>query len=213
MKIAVLGAESTGKSELGLQLAQHLQSQNHLVQHIPEVLRHWCNEHGRTPKQNEQFAIATEQTQRIQAAIDAEPKSSFVVADTTALMVAIYSQHYFADDSLIAEAIVQHRQFDVTLLMGLDIPWVADGIQRDGAHIRATIDARIRQALTQANIPYRVVYGTGQARLHSALCSLGLQVSTSNDTHLESGSAQRKNWQCERCSDPDCEHRLFTRFL
>ena len=77
----------------------------------------------------------------------------------------------------------------------------------------AALYALIRQALTLANIPYQVVYGSGKARLHNALRCLGVNVSTPNDDILESGPTQLKNWQCERCSDPNCEHRLFTRLL
>ena len=110
-------------------------------------------------------------------------------------------------------AIAHQRSYDFTLLMGLDMPWVADGLQRDGAHVREPVDALIRQALTLANIPSQVVYGSGKARLHNALRCLGVNVSTPNDDILESGPTQLKNWQCERCSDPNCEHRLLTRLL
>ncbi|HMS26413.1 MAG TPA: ATP-binding protein [Burkholderiaceae bacterium] len=209
MKIALLGAESTGKSALGHRLTHYFQAQGQTVAHIHEVLREWCDLHQRTPKQAEQFGIATEQQQRVASALLCD----HLIADTTPLMVAVYSDFIFNDSSLYDMAIAHQRSYDFTLLMGLDMPWVADGLQRDGAHVREPVDALIRHALTTANIPYHVVYGSGDARLLSALRCLGVQASAANDNLLEAGPAQLVNWQCERCSDPNCEHRLFTRLM
>jgi len=209
MKIALLGAESTGKSALALQLVQHFQAQHKSVVHIHEYLREWCDQHQRTPMQHEQLAIAQEQQQRVASACECE----VLIADTTPLMVAVYSDYIYKDNSLYNMAVAHQYSYDATLLMGLDLPWVADGLQRDGAHVREPVDALLRAALDKAHIPYHVVYGTGDARLHNALGSLGIKVSTTNDQLLESGHAKLKNWQCDRCSDPSCEHRLFTRFL
>jgi hypothetical protein len=66
----------------------------------------------------------------------------------------------------------QQSKFDVTLVMGLDVAWVADGLQRDGAHVREPVDTLLRQALTHASIPFMVVYGQGQARLNAAMMAL-----------------------------------------
>lgn len=218
MKIALLGAESTGKSELGSQLTEHLQAQGNTVLHLAEYLRQWCDAQGRTPQQAEQAGIATEQTQRIQTASDATPQADYLIADTTALMIAIYSQHYFNDSSLLTDAMANQHPFDITLLMGLDMPWVADGIQRDGAHVRKAIDTRIRQTLTHANIPFHVIYGTGKDRLANALQAIQTPSSSQVEATLDAknvlaSNARITSWTCDRCSDPDCEHRLFTRFL
>ena len=62
--------------------------------------------------------------------------SAWLIADTTPLMTAIYSQQVFGDDALLAEGLAfQRLQVDVTLLLGLDLPWVPDGLQRDGAQV------------------------------------------------------------------------------
>ena len=111
-----------------------------------------------------------------------------------------------------------HALFDLTLVTGLDLPWVADGLQRDGPHVRAPIDAMVRQSLMQAQVNFHVVYGQGLARLNNALLAMG--VATEDEaTWLRRESAQfalnegRTPWLCEKCSDPDCEHRLFTGLL
>ena len=87
---------------------------------------------------------------------------------------------------------------------------VADGIQRDGAHMREPLDSLLRTALTHGGITFQVVYGTGEARLHNALRCLGLaEVSKTDEQEPQNRPQRLRNWVCERCSDPVCEHRLF----
>jgi HTH-type transcriptional regulator, transcriptional repressor of NAD biosynthesis genes len=138
-----------------------------------------------------------------------------VIADTTALMTAVYSDTIFQDDSLYAQALADHaQQVTHTLLLACDLPWVADGIQRTGAHVRADIDDLLRQHLRASGIPFSVIYGQGLDRLRQALIALKLNaVSTEalNATSNAIDTQTRVQWQwlCDRCSDADCEHRLF----
>jgi nicotinamide riboside kinase len=60
LKIALLGAESTGKSELASQLNKYFRDLGKTVNFVPEYLRTWCEQENRTPRQDEQLAIATE---------------------------------------------------------------------------------------------------------------------------------------------------------
>lgn len=171
MKIALLGAESTGKSTLATALATHLRQQGNSVAVVPEVLREWVTREGREPRPEEQLPIAQEQESRVDDAAAAAP-DTIVIADTTALMVAIYSGMLFADGELYRFALERQRRYDLTLLLGLDLPWVADGLQRIGAQVREPVDALIRKALADAGLPYRVVYGQGAERVANALAAI-----------------------------------------
>ena len=54
-RIALLGAESTGKTRLGQALAEVLGERQGLrVRFVPELLRQWCEQQGRTPQPHEQ---------------------------------------------------------------------------------------------------------------------------------------------------------------
>jgi nicotinamide riboside kinase len=206
VKIALLGAESTGKTWLAGALAQHLGDAGHDVAVVGEVLREWCVREGRTPRADEQLAIAQEQARRVLQA-----SARIVIADTTPLMTAVYSELLFADRSLYAEALAHHAAYDLTLLMGLDLPWVADGLQRDGPHVREPVDALVRAALSRAGLGWQMVYGQGGARLQNALFAIN---SVAGQQGLAGAGGrflpQNAAWTCEKCSDPDCEHRLFT---
>ena len=206
--IALLGAESTGKTELARALAQRLQERGIAATMVGEYLREWCDREGRTPRPDEQRSIAQEQTRRI----DAAAASGVVVADTTALMTAVYSEQLFGDTSLHADALAAQARYAITLLTALDIPWVADAL-RDGDHAREPTDALVRAALTGARLSFAVVHGTGSERLSSAWNAIN-SIAGSEGRPRARGRFDSKpaswSWPCEKCSDPECEHRLFS---
>ena len=205
--IALLGAESTGKTTLAEALVQALRADGRSVTGVSETLREFCDEHRRTPRHDEQAGIADMQTQRI---AEAARHVDVVVADTTALMIAVYSDTVFGDPSLYASAINAHRACDLTLVTALDLPWQADGLQRDGPQVREPVDAMLRAALARAGIGYSVVAGRGPARLAAALQAVRHALALP-PAEEESAANPRWQWVCERCGDVDCERHLLPR--
>lgn len=176
--VAILGAESTGKTSLAQALVTALTrtfgegrpSPSPLrITWVPEMLRAWCDAQGRTPRADEQHGIAQAQHLAIEQAARGH---DIVVCDTTAAMTATYSRLLFDDASLDAWAAQAHRSMTVTLLTGLDLPWVADGLQRDGPHVREPVDASLRAWLEAHRLPWHRVIGQGEARVHNALQAL-----------------------------------------
>ncbi len=66
--IALLGAESTGKTTLAHALALELRALGRRAVVVGEYLREFCDLQRRTPRADEQAAIADEQWRRITAA-------------------------------------------------------------------------------------------------------------------------------------------------
>ena len=211
--MALLGAESTGKTALAQGIQAHFQARGIPTALVPEYLRTWCDAAGRTPRPEEQPGIAQEHARQLSASTDAR----LLVADTTPLMVAVYSDFLFGDRSLYPFALEHQRSYDLTLLTGLDLPWVADGLQRDGAHVREPVDALVRAALDGAGIGYRIVYGSGNARLDNALFAINSAALCRGilgaKASFRSENVASRPWACEKCSDPDCEHKLFSGLL
>jgi nicotinamide riboside kinase len=206
--VALLGGESSGKTTLGLALTQQLNALGVPTTLVPEHLRAWCEREGRSPLAHEQAAMAAEQTRQVDVA--AQSGAQVVVADTTALVVAAYSARVFNDHSMLPDSLNVQQRYSLTLLMGLDLPWQADGLFRDGPGMRADIDALLRRELQSAGIPFQTVYGSAEARLQHALRAVGALLGrplVAHDPLLEAGTG---HWTCENCSDPDCERKLFS---
>lgn len=211
-RLAIVGAESTGKSTLAQALAQRLAALGPWrTTWVAEHLREWCDAQGRTPLAHEQAGIAAEQARRIE---QAEVAHDIVVCDTTPLMTAVYSRQVFADRSLDAMALAWQQQCHLTLLTALDLPWQADGLQRDGPQVRAPVDATLRELLIGAKLPFVVIAGQGAARLEAAVDAVtphllaGLSASAGLFTRLAQRDAAQPAWAwvCETCDVPDCEH-------
>lgn len=207
--IALLGAESTGKTTLATALGQTLRGAGKNTAVVTEYLREFCDLHGRTPSQAEQTHIAAEQTRRIdQMAQHAE----VVIADTTALMTAVYSHKVFGDRTLYAGALQAHRRVNLTLVTALDITWQPDGLQRDGPAVREPVDALIRAALHQAGWNYSVVTGQGAQRQQGALRCIEHAMRLNLQTREEENDGLVR-WRglCERCGDAACERLCLPR--
>jgi len=207
--IALLGAESTGKTTLARALAAELAADpaGCRVAVVDEVLREFCDTRGRTPLRHEQQQIAAEQTRRIETAARSH---DIVVADTSALMIAVYSDQVFGDTSLYDDAQAAQRRCDLTLLTALDLPWQADGLQRDGPQVREPVDALLRSALQRASAPYAVIGGVGPQRAAHALAAIHRALGLPSEGDVpNAGETGRWQWLCERCGDVDCERHLL----
>jgi nicotinamide riboside kinase len=212
--VALVGAESTGKTVLAASLARELEALTGLATTcVDEWLRAWCAREGRTPRVDEQAAIAAEQQRRIEAAAATH---DLVVADTTPLMTAVYSVLLFDDRSLLPFAVEAHRGYAATLLTAVDLPWQADGLQRDGPHVREPVDRLVRSTLAGHGLGWSVVGGHGEARLTQALDALAplLRGLAPSGAGLFTRLAEREaaqpawRWVCDTCDVPDCEHAL-----
>jgi nicotinamide riboside kinase len=219
--IAIVGAESTGKTQLAAELAQALSHQTgRRVAWVPEMLRSWCERTGRTPLAHEQAPILRAQHEQIEAAAASH---DIVVCDTTALMTAVYSRLIFSDRSLDERAATLHRRrIAATLLMAVDLPWVSDGHQRDGPHVREPVDTALRELMLAHGIGFAVVGGSGSTRLAQAMAALapalrgeataadaggGRSEDRSSGLFTGLGGARRGGWACECCL-PDQERAL-----
>ena len=115
----------------------------------------------------------------------------------------------------ITEQLYTAQPPDLALVLGLDLSDKTVLSPDEHATLERS-DTAIRQQLLTMSVPYRVVYGgTASERLNQALLALGLSpTDPASRTAREQAQYQlnrgRTPWSCDTCSDPDCEHRLFT---
>ncbi len=153
--VTVLGAESTGKTEL----IEHWQQVNSnlapLAMHcIPEPLRLFCEREKRVPSAQEQGALLRAHEQQIVEASH-QIGTEFVVCDCAPITTALYSQLYYQDASLIEIATRFHRQHvAMTLYLPPEFGWRADPnpIMRDSQQAQHAFDLALAQWLARETI-------------------------------------------------------------
>lgn len=167
--ICLMGAECTGKTTLAQHLAQELSGL-----WVPERLRLFCDALGRTPRQHEQIDILEQQARDEMAALDkaARYQQRYVFCDTAPLLTAVYSEFVFGDTSLYPRARELHARYAMTLIMAPDLPWIADGLQRDGAHVQQPIHTKIVEELRNLGGTTYPVGGFGASRNASAIAAI-----------------------------------------
>ena len=167
--ICILGAESTGKTTLAQALAHHFS-----CPWVPEYLRQFCLTEARVPRREEQVQVIEMQARwESEALAQADQMHApFVFCDTAPLLTAIYSNYIFADTSLLPRGRSLHANYALTLLLTPDIDWVADGLQRDGEHVRAPVHRLIEQELAALALPFARISGQGPKRLAAALAAV-----------------------------------------
>lgn len=106
-------------------------------------------------------------------------------------------------------------RFDVVLLLGLE------HLQQNATLYAA--DEWLRASLHQTRVPFQVVCGSHEEKLQQALGAIYFQVARhgpSRQLALQPPALKQNNpasstwvWLCDKCSDPECEHRLLSDLL
>jgi len=121
-KIVVIGPESTGKSTLCQQLAEHYYSS-----WVPEYAREYLLAHGTDYTYEDLLEIAKGQI----TLEDSITKSAegLVFIDTDMFVMKVWCEFVFRKcHSFILDEIVK-RKYDLYLLCNTDLPWVADELR------------------------------------------------------------------------------------
>jgi NadR type nicotinamide-nucleotide adenylyltransferase len=159
-RVAILGAESTGKSTLAPALAAR-----YGTLWVPEYLREFVETRQRVPFEHDQVEIARTQREREDAMAALPAARRYLFCDTTPLMTAVYSRIYWGrvpPDLLAMEAA---HDYAYTLVAGLDLPWVPDGLQRESEEVREQVHACLLAVLRERGIPFTLLEGDLPQRL------------------------------------------------
>jgi NadR type nicotinamide-nucleotide adenylyltransferase len=160
-RVAIIGAESSGKSTLAHALAAHY---NTLW--VPEYLREFVVTHQRVPHEEDQYPIARTQLAHEDAA--AAKATRFLFCDTTPLMTAVYSRWYWGRVDAQLALLERRHDYAFTLVTAPDNPWEADGLQRDSAAVRQGVHELVLQVLHERAIPFLLVGGSLRQRVLQA---------------------------------------------
>ena len=162
----LIGPESTGKSWLAGELAA--------LYGVPwsrEYAREYVDRHGAQLGYADVDPIGCGQLQGEDAAIaravaEAAP---LVVLDSDLVSTAVYSRHYYRDCPAWIEEQAARRLADLYLLHHVDVPWVAEGLQREQPERRAELFERFRATLHAAGARVASIHGGWDERRRRAV--------------------------------------------
>jgi NadR type nicotinamide-nucleotide adenylyltransferase len=158
LRVAILGAESSGKSTLAAALAAR-----HGTLWVPEYLREFVDTRQRVPFEADQDFIAGMQMEREHAA--ARNARRYLFCDTTPFMTALYSRFYWHRVDDTTAALAASHAYGLTLVTAPDTPWEPDGLQRESAQGRQYVHEQVLAALAARGIAFTVVQGALDERL------------------------------------------------
>lgn len=163
-RIAIVGAESTGKTTLAAALAERFGTA-----WVPEFAREYLEARGGVCRREDLQLIA-----RGQAASEerqAERANRYLFCDTDPLTTGIWSLRYFGE----VERRAEETTYPLTLLCGNDVPWADDGLRDSPGH-RAWFLEQFVRALESRRRLYLLLEGTPEERLRAATAAVAALV-------------------------------------
>ena len=161
IRVVVTGSECTGKTTLARALADH-----YGAPWVPEFARQFVAEQTRAPSVSDVATIARGQITAEDRALARSP--ALLIQDTDLLSTVVYGRHYYGDCGAWIETALRERAADLYLLAGIDVPWAADGDQRDRGTRRDEMQGLFRGVLRDLAVPFVVICGAHEQRLRSA---------------------------------------------
>jgi NadR type nicotinamide-nucleotide adenylyltransferase len=159
-RVVIYGPESTGKTTLAEKLAAY-----YGTVWVPEFAREYLDKKAAWVEPSDIPIIA--EGQIASEALFAKQANRLLISDTDLITTSIYSQHYFGEcpDSVLRQADAQ--EYDLYLLMDIDVRWVEDWQRPDPTNRQYFFD-RFRNELEKRDRRYVVISGTYEERFDRA---------------------------------------------
>lgn len=160
-KIALLGPESSGKTTLCRQLAEHY----HTVW-VPEYARDHIVALKRDYTLDDILFSAKQQLENEDRQL--KKANRFLFCDTELLIAKVWCEDAFQQSPPWLEETIRQHTYDLYLLSLPDIPFKADAV-RENPHRRGFFFDWYRRELEQRGFTYEVLSGLGDQRFKNAI--------------------------------------------
>jgi nicotinamide riboside kinase len=165
IKIALFGPESTGKTTLAIQLAEHFKTA-----WVPEFARDYLQEKWEKTEQicdvNDMLPIAYGQTKLENEAV--LKANEILFCDTNLLVTKVFSEVYYNLCNPLLDKAARKHEYDLFFLTDIDVPWEKDDL-RDKPEGRKSVFAVFKQTLIDNNKPFITLSGDKNLRLNKAI--------------------------------------------
>ena len=157
-RVCLIGAESTGKTELAKELAKHFDAP-----WVPEYSRQYAERVNRELSYMDVTPIAHGQME-LEERVAAEARH-LLILDTDLLSTVVYSRHHFGACPAIVEGLARQRLAGLYLLLDVDVPWVDDPVRGSGH----ALHEQFCRVLAEFKAPHRTIYGGWDKRFERAV--------------------------------------------
>lgn len=163
-RIVLTGPESTGKTTMAQQLAQHFHTN-----WVEEYGRDYFVKNGGISEISDLSRIAEGQVRLEEEALLHANKLLF--CDTDLIVTQVWSEIYFKQCPEEVIDLSHTRRYDLHLLMDIDIPWEDDGT-REFPQLREWHFKRLKEELDQRNLPYVIISGSFEERFQACMMAI-----------------------------------------
>ena len=163
-KIVVIGPESTGKSTLCEELAEHYNTV-----WCPEYAREYLLQHGTAYTYDDLTLIAKGQL-ALEAQLAETARNNVYVVDTDLYVMKVWYEVAFQHcPTWILKAITKSH-CDLYLLCATDLPWAQDVLREyPDSSMRQRLFNMYKDILVNSGVPWVEVSGAERQRLHTAV--------------------------------------------
>ena len=175
--VVVSGSECTGKTTLAKDLAARFEAS-----WSAEFSREYLDLKGAPLDASDVEAIARGQIAAEDAAIAGGAR--VVVKDTDLVSTVVYARHYYGGCPAWIERAAHERMGGLYLLLHPDVPWIADGLQRDRPASRAEVHGLFAAALAEFGARVVDIMGGWDPRREHAFAAVKEWGQASNSDNL-----------------------------
>lgn len=174
LRVVLIGAESTGKTTLCIELARHYNTvwvAEYGRELWEEKLAAQSLKGGDIPEWTDEdfIHIAEEQQRRENEATT--HANRVLICDTNAFATATWYERYAGKRHPLVDAIGNRDQVDLYLIPTPEVPFVQDGV-RDGEKIRGWMHDRFVELIKAKGTPYTLITGPWEGRVDQAIAAI-----------------------------------------
>ncbi len=163
LKIAIVGPESTGKSELSVALASHFGGS-----YVPEFARIYIENLDKPYTFDDVCVIANKQIEEQDYFLKKDTKTP-VFFDTELIITKVWFEYCYKQVPEFVTKRIAESYFDLYLLCYPDLPWIPDTVREHGGDDRLFFYEWYKCEIELTGIPYTIIKGIGEARTNNAI--------------------------------------------
>ncbi|HLP03992.1 MAG TPA: ATP-binding protein [Paludibacter sp.] len=163
LKIAILGPESTGKTELAKRLSEYFNAP-----WVPEYAREYIGNLDCPYTYDDVCQIAEVQIEQENNYNSGTTESDFVFFDTDLIITKVWFEYKYGKIPDFLANRMETCYFDFYILCEDDLPWQPDPLREHGTDRKYFFDW-YKNEIEQTNKPYVIVNGFGEQRVQNAI--------------------------------------------